>query len=281
MNIQRLNQLAEQGSVDAQYLLGIMLINESDSIQQGLPWLEMAATAGHTLANFMLGCYYYQLGTTVDLKHAHTWLNRASKRGHPQAHYLLGVAYYYGHGCTKNIKLANRLLNQSIESGNLSNDQIIIAMLLVQQITSNNLDPEYESFVLSNVIDLQEAHRNKRVRNIIQRNSNLVSELKLLYKNKCQVCGKQLDIGGGESYSEVHHIRPLGEPHNGPDIIENMIVLCPDHHLMFDRGALSIDLKNKRVLHTNTANIIHGHSIQLIHTINQEYIDYHNNFIFI
>ena len=45
----------------------------------------------------------------------------------------------------------------------------------------------------------------------------------------------------GEYMSEVHHIRPLGK-HDGADIIENMIVVCPNHHAMFDRGAITISL---------------------------------------
>lgn len=36
------------------------------------------------------------------------------------------------------------------------------------------------------------------------------------------------------------HIKPLGAPHNGPDIIENIICLCPNHHVKFDFGGFSI-----------------------------------------
>lgn len=38
-------------------------------------------------------------------------------------------------------------------------------------------------------------------------------------------------------YAEAAHIRALGSPHNGPDVIENVLCLCPNHHVLFDNGA--------------------------------------------
>ena len=35
-------------------------------------------------------------------------------------------------------------------------------------------------------------------------------------------------------------IQPLGEPHRGPDVVENILCLCPNHHVMFDNGVFSI-----------------------------------------
>ena len=37
------------------------------------------------------------------------------------------------------------------------------------------------------------------------------------------------------------HIQGLGRPHNGPDIIENMLCLCPNHHDQFDNYSYHID----------------------------------------
>lgn len=74
-----------------------------------------------------------------------------------------------------------------------------------------------------------------------KRNHKIVRELKTLYKNKCQVCGQTIDMGYGTMYSEVHHIQPLGNEHNGTDSKSNMLVLCPNHHKMFDLGVLAID----------------------------------------
>jgi putative restriction endonuclease len=39
-------------------------------------------------------------------------------------------------------------------------------------------------------------------------------------------------------YAEGAHIRPLGRPHDGPDIEANVLCLCPDDHVRFDYGAI-------------------------------------------
>lgn len=62
-------------------------------------------------------------------------------------------------------------------------------------------------------------------------------ELKKLYAYKCQLCDERLEVRPGVYYAEVHHIQPLGSPHDGPDVEANMLVLCPNHHAAFDLGA--------------------------------------------
>ncbi|MCB9063543.1 MAG: HNH endonuclease [Chitinophagales bacterium] len=104
----------------------------------------------------------------------------------------------------------------------------------------------------------------RRPRNIdsIVRNSVLVREIKELRDNTCQICGSRLQIGPNSFYSEVHHIRPLGNPHNGPDITSNMLCVCPNCHKTLDYGFVEIDFE----------------SIQNIagHIIDAQYVEYHN-----
>src|SRR5699024_11865717 len=88
-----------------------------------------------------------------------------------------------------------------------------------------------------------------------KRDQGIVQYLKSLYSNACQVCGEKIDVGGGINASEVHHIRPLGK-HNVPDIMENMIILCTNHHVMFDRGAITIYLENETISNANTLDFI-------------------------
>ena len=114
---------------------------------------------------------------------------------------------------------------------------------------------------------------------IKKRNQSLTRQLKGFYENSCQICNNQLDIGDDEFYSEVHHIQPLGK-HNGPDIIENMIVLCPNHHIMFDKGSITVDLNTCKVFHVNKKHEINGKSINLQHKIDPQYIKYYNLNIF-
>ena len=46
---------------------------------------------------------------------------------------------------------------------------------------------------------------------------------------------QQMKRGDGVFYAEGHHLRPLGK-HDGLDEPGNMLVLCPNHHAMFDFG---------------------------------------------
>lgn len=109
-------------------------------------------------------------------------------------------------------------------------------------------------------------NRNEILVNRIIRDTTMARFVKILHNNHCQLCGKAIQLSNRILYSEAHHIKPLGEPHNGPDIIENIIILCPNHHAQCDYGAIELRL-DKLSLHKD-------------HKINSEYINYHNEFIF-
>jgi|SRR5581483_7982162 len=100
----------------------------------------------------------------------------------------------------------------------------------------------------------------------ILRDTQLARRIKLLHKNTCQICGCAILLPKGQTYAEAHHIKPLGKPHNGPDVAENIICVCPNHHVELDYGAIRLDQTKLR--------------IQPGHRIGDEYIDYHNEFIF-
>lgn len=99
----------------------------------------------------------------------------------------------------------------------------------------------------------------------ILRDTELSRKIKALHKNTCQVCGETLRLSNGETYAEAHHIQPLGAPHNGPDVAENIVVLCPNHHVLFDYGAVRIAAKELRV--------VHGH------VLGSTYVAYHNEVV--
>lgn len=100
----------------------------------------------------------------------------------------------------------------------------------------------------------------------ILRDTNLARKLKYLHDNQCQLCGKFLEIKPGEKYSEAHHIKPLGKPHNGPDVANNIIILCPNHHVLCDYGGIKLELDQIRK-HPQ-------------HAIDKSFIDYHNQTIY-
>lgn len=100
----------------------------------------------------------------------------------------------------------------------------------------------------------------------ILRDTKLSSQLKMLHLDQCQICGTTIRLKSGKTYSEAHHIKPLGSKHSGPDTAENIIILCPNHHVMCDYGAIKLDATNLR---SNE-----GHKISI------EYIRYHNKNIY-
>ncbi|WP_318465087.1 YDG/SRA domain-containing protein [Photobacterium leiognathi] len=73
----------------------------------------------------------------------------------------------------------------------------------------------------------------------IVRDTKKAQQIKELYVYQCQVCGTTIKTKKG-FYAEGAHIKPLGKPHNGDDSIDNLLCLCPNHHVMFDKGAFSI-----------------------------------------
>ena len=60
------------------------------------------------------------------------------------------------------------------------------------------------------------------------RNKKLVKELQKLYDGKCQVCLWNPRGIYGESLCHGHHVHWLSR--GGEDCLENMILICPNHH---------------------------------------------------
>jgi len=103
----------------------------------------------------------------------------------------------------------------------------------------------------------------------IVRNSVRARWIKALYDHRCQICGARLECPAGP-YSEAAHIRPLGTPHDGPDTEDNILCLCPNHHVLFDNGAISIadDLS----LNGDDSD---GLTVHRNHQINLDHVAYH------
>jgi len=112
----------------------------------------------------------------------------------------------------------------------------------------------------------EETVRTLREIDMILRKRYSVSKIKKLYKNTCQLCEIRLEIEAGRFYSEVHHIVPLGKPHNGTDNIQNMICVCPNCHVLLDFGAKSLSMNSFKTL---------KHSIKI------KNIEYYNTEIFV
>ncbi|KAF0218085.1 MAG: hypothetical protein FD174_3105 [Geobacteraceae bacterium] len=100
----------------------------------------------------------------------------------------------------------------------------------------------------------------------ILRDTELARRVKVMHNFECQICGYAIVLGDGSRYAEAHHIRPLGSPHDGPDIMGNIICLCPNHHAECDLGVSELSLSS---LHPAD-----GHDLE------PRFIEYHNREIY-
>jgi 5-methylcytosine-specific restriction protein A len=101
----------------------------------------------------------------------------------------------------------------------------------------------------------------------IIRDSALARTIKSVYGYRCQICLTVIEISQGKQfYAEAHHIKPLGGEHKGLDVSENMLCVCPNHHVQLDYGAIPINL-SELLLDSS-------------HRISEDYVAYHNNEIY-
>jgi len=114
----------------------------------------------------------------------------------------------------------------------------------------------------------------------IIRDTGLSRDLKEEYDNRCQICGDYIQLVD-RKYSEVHHIKPLGKPHDGPDKKENIIVLCPNHHAAFDLGGIALNPDNLNITCLDEKDALHGKKIfRKLHDLGKEYLQYHRDKLF-
>ena len=104
----------------------------------------------------------------------------------------------------------------------------------------------------------------------VVRDTKLGKHVKSMYDYHCQVCGNRLECEGGP-YAEAAHIRPLGRPHNGPDVLGNLLCLCPNHHVLFDNGALQIN--DDFSLNGGAGRL----DVQRDHPVDQVHLQYHRS----
>lgn len=107
----------------------------------------------------------------------------------------------------------------------------------------------------------------------IVRDLNLTRAIKHLYDHTCQVCGMRITLQNA-GYSEAAHIRPLGIPHNGSDTSSNILCLCPNHHVMLDKGVFSIEDNFNLIGLSGILNVASNHNIDLNN------LNYHRTYIY-
>lgn len=116
------------------------------------------------------------------------------------------------------------------------------------------------------------ARRTTSIQRIV-RNSEVSQRVKVLHSHTCQICRSAIDTPAGP-YAEGAHVRPLGRPHDGPDVEENILCLCPNDHVRFDCLAIAIS-NDLQILDTVAGKQIGRLSEVTGHSVEQAHIAYH------
>lgn len=122
-------------------------------------------------------------------------------------------------------------------------------------------EPISSTPIAKDIKDPTQPERVKQETYRILRDTVLAREVKESNQYRCQICGQVLKLNNEIPYAEAHHIKPLGAPHDGPDVRENILCVCPNDHVLLDYGVTKLD----------------GEQLK---SIGKEYIDYHNKHIF-
>lgn len=121
------------------------------------------------------------------------------------------------------------------------------------------------------------SEESKRVQTTILRivrDTRLSREIKELYDFTCQICWIKISVRNIK-YAEAAHIKPLWKPHNWKDKSDNLLCLCPNHHVMFDKGMFAISDNLMLIGIEGTLNM------DKWHILDTENLRYHNEHIFI
>lgn len=128
------------------------------------------------------------------------------------------------------------------------------------------------------LVDAQRDAPPRREQAVVQRlvRSTAVSQqVKHMYSHACQICGGVIETPGGP-YAEGAHVRPLGRPHDGPDVIGNILCLCPNDHVRLDQGqfVLSDDF---RVLRGDSGQSVGRLRLDGRHALRTDCLAYHRS----
>ena len=85
--------------------------------------------------------------------------------------------------------------------------------------------------------------------------------IKYLRDFKCQICGVAIEKRDGQLYVEAAHIDPKHK--KGTETLENIILLCPNHHKEFDLGSREILERNKDMIEFKLNGRVHQINLKI------------------
>ncbi|WP_447888963.1 tetratricopeptide repeat protein [Serratia fonticola] len=113
-----IKKAAEKNNADAQYDIASDYENQRD-INNALIWYKKSAHNGNTTAMFSLGALYRagMYGIAEDNQEAFKWFNMAAEKGDSSAQGRIAYLYLNGYGVQRNIPLALELFEKSANNG--------------------------------------------------------------------------------------------------------------------------------------------------------------------
>jgi len=127
----------------------------------------------------------------------------------------------------------------------------------ISQLSSDELDELIASIDKRN--RTESAYRHTRESRPFRRDPALSATLKTKYNDRCQICNTTYRIRRG-FFCDTHHIKPLSA--GGMDVSDNILVLCPNHHRLFDRSRIEIISRDKSHIKTKVGEQIFEAKLQ-------------------
>lgn len=154
------------------------------------------------------------------------------------------------------VSRALNIVKQAFNSGELSDSQIEEIQPLIKFHDNNrSRDLKKKEFKVTPTF---------KVRHITQK---LKRELFSIYDSSCQICGIQ-----GQSLLQICSIKPLS--FGGEASLSNLLLLCPNHHSLLDRGLITINNDYTLMGTSGKLNLDETHEISL------ESLEWHRKNIF-
>ena len=125
----------------------------------------------------------------------------------------------------------------------------------------------------------QPERRQTAPRSQVVRDVRLATWVKEKHNFSCQLCGERIETPTG-GYAEAAHITPLGNPHNGPDQTSNLLCLCPNCHIRFDKHARFVD-DSDTVIETATNETVGTLRRHPAHRIDNDHLAAHRKRAFL
>lgn len=88
---------------------------------------------------------------------------------------------------------------------------------------------------------------------------------------RCVICGWNEESLHGIPLVQGAHIKPVAELEN--DCFDDIIALCPNHHVEFDAYKFCIDSKTMKIVHTDKNSSHHGQQLNIPY-VRKEYLAY-------